>query len=351
MLQQIKILRRPQRCFRASPRHPQRPKGASGDLLRFTCLAAALLCSCSSSQIPLQQFEAANRSYFPPFVTNYFQATEYFTKDFPSLAEARSDIKLIQIRPLNDNVNQQQNETNLSWSADGAFLSYEVMLGNERKILVKNLKGDYTHQLLVLPQGKNTFLDGVIYRAIHSYNAGLSWSKDSTRFAFMSNGGVGEYNIYVGGIGAKEEPVAKSPSKDGYATWNPQGGELAFVSARTGNGDIYLYEFSSQKTKQLSQGNSVDIFPEWSPDGKRVAVMRLITISSSPNAINTAVGVNPLESLNGLKMTCVQPFLQMESLSPSILRPRISRIELLIPKLGTSMCCPWNSQKSIRHST
>ncbi len=33
-------------------------------------------------------------------------------------------------------------------------------------------------------------LDGMVSRTIHSYNAGLSWSRDSTQFAFMSNGGT-----------------------------------------------------------------------------------------------------------------------------------------------------------------
>jgi Tol biopolymer transport system component len=238
-----------------------------------SCLIAAALfsgCALIKRDVPLQEFSGSNGNYFPQFVTKYFTGANYFTADYPSIAEARSDIKLIQIRSLNESSAVSQNETNLSWSADGVFLSYEVIAENQRKILVKNLMGDYTQELLVLPQGKQTFLDGIVSRAIHSYNAGLSWSKDSTRFAFMSNGGIGEYNIYVGGVGAREAVVAKSPSKDGYATWNPKNREIAFVSARSGNGDIYLLDLSSQKVKQLSSSGDVDIFPEWFPDGSKV---------------------------------------------------------------------------------
>src|SRR5690606_24880995 len=104
----------------------------------------------------------------------------------------------------------------------------------------------------------------------YSYNAGLSWSRDSTRFAFMSNGGVGEYDIYVGAVGAAEKAIARSPSKDGYAAWSPQTNELAFVSARSGNGDIYLVNLENEAVEKLSNDVAVDIFPEWFPDGQRI---------------------------------------------------------------------------------
>jgi Tol biopolymer transport system component len=171
------------------------------------------------------------------------------------------------------------NEANLSWSADGVYLGYEVLLDGFRKIMLKDLAGNYSRELQVIPKGPNNFLDGMVVKSAQSYNAGLRWSRDSTRFAFMSNGGVGEYNIYVGAIGAKEKAIANSPTKDGYATWSPSTNEIAFVSGRTGNGDIYLVDLGTKNVTQLSQRKEVDIFPEWFPNGNRI-------VYSSGDALN-----------------------------------------------------------------
>ena len=148
-----------------------------------------------------------------------------------------------------------------------------------RKIMLKNLDGDYVRELRVVPKASGAFLDGMVVKSAQSYNAGLRWSKDSTRFAFMSNGGLGEFGIYVGAIGANEQPVASSPSKDGYANWCPTSNEIAFVSARTGNGDIYLANLTSGSLKRLSNGDNIDLFPEWFPSGNQI-------VFSSGDALN-----------------------------------------------------------------
>jgi Tol biopolymer transport system component len=123
----------------------------------------------------------------------------------------------------------------------------------------------------VIPKGQSAFLDGMVVKSARSYNAGLRWSHDSTRFAFMSNGGVGEYSIYVGAVGAKEKAVAAdSGTKDGSATWSPATNELAFVSARAGSGDVYVVDLGSKGLTRLTAGGAVNIFPDWFPGGNRL---------------------------------------------------------------------------------
>ena len=158
----------------------------------------------------------------------------------------------------------------MSWSVDGAFLGFEVISGSDRKILVKDLVGRFSRELMVIPKGRHDFLDGLVTPSAHSYNAGLRWSRDSTRYAFMSNGGTGDYNIYVGAVGATDRPIAKSNAKDGYASWSPKTNEMAFVSGRSGNGDIYVVDLNNQKLVRVSKSEEVDIFPEWTPDGNAI---------------------------------------------------------------------------------
>ena len=191
-----------------------------------------------TSQVPLTDFKAQDGNYFPPFVTRFFPAIDQFNADYPSIGQARSDLRLIAVKRLNADASAG-NEANLSWSADGAYLGFEVVSQGFRRIMLKDLVGNYSKELQVLPKGSADFLKGMVPSGAQSYNAGLRWSRDSTRFAFMSNGGTGEYNIYVGAVGRNEQIVAKSPTKDGYAAWSPATSEIAFVSSRSGNGDIY----------------------------------------------------------------------------------------------------------------
>ena len=88
-------------------------------------------------------------------------------------------------------------------------------------------------------KSKHDFLEGFISKNIHSYNSGLSWASNSPRFVFMSNGGVGNYDIFLGSLKKKEVPLIQHPSKDGYAKWSDSK-KIAFISSRSGNGDIYL---------------------------------------------------------------------------------------------------------------
>ena len=219
--------------------------------------------------VPLAEFQAKDGSYFPSFVMNFFPSAKDFLKQYPTIDQARQDLTLIEIKQLNS-AETRFNEANLSWSADGVYLGFEVITDGFRKIMLKDLAGNYARDLQMIPKGQDNFLDGMVLKSAQSYNAGLRWSRDSTRFAFMSNGGIGEYNIYVGAIGSHEKPVTKSPTKDGYATWSPATNEIAFVSGRTGNGDIYLVDLKSKDLTRLSASDAVDIFPEWFPSGNRL---------------------------------------------------------------------------------
>jgi Tol biopolymer transport system component len=229
--------------------------------------------------VPLSEFKAEDRKYFPKFLKNFFPRANDFERKNSTLNQAATDIKVIEVKKLNKS-GGRHNEANLSWSADGVYLGYEVIDAEKRQILVKDLGDNYSNVLLKLPkEKKNSFLEGMTRKAIFSYNAGLRWSEDSTRFAFMSNGGVGEYNIYVGAVGSEEKVIAKSPSKEGFAAWNPRKSEIAFVSSRSGNGDIYMVDAYGVGVNRLSKSDDVDIFPDWFPNGNAL-------IYSSGDALN-----------------------------------------------------------------
>jgi TolB protein len=107
-----------------------------------------------------------------------------------------------------------------------------------------------------------------------SYNAGITWSPDEYRFVFMSNGGEGNYDLYLLDLGG-DAPVRLTDhkEKDGQAQWSPAGDSVVFVSGRTGNGDVYLLDLTTRALTRLTRGGKGHLYPRWSPDGKKLVLM------------------------------------------------------------------------------
>jgi dipeptidyl aminopeptidase/acylaminoacyl peptidase len=68
------------------------------------------------------------------------------------------------------------------------------------------------------------------------------------------------------------------------AAWSPDGSQLAFVSSRGDHSFIAIYETRATRIRFLEPSTDRDIEPRWSPDGKRIAYIRLFNISDTPSA-------------------------------------------------------------------
>ena len=58
---------------------------------------------------------------------------------------------------------------------------------------------------------------------------------------------------------------------DGQPKWSPDGREIAFVSNRDGNWEIYGMNPDGSGQVRLTEDEATDISPAWSPDGSRIA--------------------------------------------------------------------------------
>ncbi len=101
------------------------------------------------------------------------------------------------------------------------------------------------------PKSANAFADPAI-------------SPDGSEIAFVCGGdiwtvpaGGGDAHLLVAHAGHTSRPV-----------YSPDGKRLAFVSTRSGNGDLYVLSFDTGKLKRLTFNDAKEVLDGWSRDGK-----------------------------------------------------------------------------------
>jgi dipeptidyl aminopeptidase/acylaminoacyl peptidase len=75
--------------------------------------------------------------------------------------------------------------------------------------------------------------------------------------------------------GAKPEVLFKVRGTVDSLRFSPGGGEIAFVCTRVDHSFIGVYSFADQSLRWLDASLGYDLEPRWSPDGSRIAFLRL----------------------------------------------------------------------------
>ena len=182
------------------------------------------------------------------------------------------------VRPLT-RIESGRNDANPLWSPRGTFIAFERSIGDRKEIIIARPDGSIL-QTIYFQLSENSkeakfFFPGV-YEEV-SYNAGLSWSPTGDRVVFMSNGGEGNYDLYLKEISSKATTTTTRltdyKEKNGHAHWSPVADQIIFVSGRTGKGDIYLLDLATRGLARLTRGGKPYLYPQWSPDGKKIAMI------------------------------------------------------------------------------
>jgi Tol biopolymer transport system component len=169
------------------------------------------------------------------------------------------------------------NDSNPMWSPSGQLIAFERSIGDKREIIVARSDGSVVQKIYCrLSDGDDDmqfFLPGIIDDV--SYNAGLSWSPAERSLVFMSNGGSGNYDLYLlPELGAESTVrLTEHSEKDSHPHWSPVANRLVFVSGRTGSAEIYTMDLADRKVIQLTQGEKTYLYPRWSPDGKKIVMI------------------------------------------------------------------------------
>jgi Tol biopolymer transport system component len=167
------------------------------------------------------------------------------------------------------------NDSNPVWSPSGELIAFERSIGDKKEIIIASQVGVIVQKIylqLADNDEKQFFLPDTFEEV--SYNSGISWSPGGERFVVMSNGGAGNYDIYLGAVGSEgTQRLTDHTAKDGLAHWSPVDDHLVFVSGRTGHGDIYLMDLTTRALRRLTQGDKAYLYPQWSPDGQRIVMI------------------------------------------------------------------------------
>ncbi len=120
---------------------------------------------------------------------------------------------------------------------------------------------------MAIPVGSNVFAQrakaAVSVEGLPSFTE-PAISPDRSEIAFVSGGDV--WTVAAGGGDA--HLLVSHPSYDSRPLYSPDGKTLAFMSTRTGGGDIYLLTLATSELRRLTFADGSEHLDSWSRDGK-----------------------------------------------------------------------------------
>lgn len=159
--------------------------------------------------------------------------------------------------------NHPRHDDNPVWSPDGRWIAFD-----------SNREATY-HIYKIQPDGENLqqLTHGVVDR---NYNA--AWSPDSQSIAFASSRAAP--GIYImDADGGNPRRLPNQPQRGHMPSWSPDGKQIAFSDTMLGGHrdpllgggqDIYTLNVDGSQLRRRTRHPSMDIFPDWSPDGRSI---------------------------------------------------------------------------------
>lgn len=110
----------------------------------------------------------------------------------------------------------------------------------------------------------------------HAYQGGLTCDPvDATRCAFESYRS-GNLDLYLQAADGSPMPLAEDAAGDYDPAWRPGTAQVAFVSWRRGDKDLFLVDVANGELTQLMRDATDEEAPAWHPDGAQLAFVRWV---------------------------------------------------------------------------
>jgi Tol biopolymer transport system component len=128
---------------------------------------------------------------------------------------------------------------------------------------------------LVPPVGDEILQTGRRLTDDDYYDYDIAWSPDGSQMAFVSNRDL-NFEIYLldtTGVNQNIRRITNHLSPDRHPTWSRDGQWLAFASERDGNSEIYVVSVNGGEPRRVTDNESRNLEPAWSPDGTHIAYL------------------------------------------------------------------------------
>lgn len=103
----------------------------------------------------------------------------------------------------------------------------------------------------------------------------LAWSPGSDQIvfsAFNRNDPESNQELEIADVTTGSfTPIYEAAAHIGYVSWSPDGSRIAFTMAREDTSDIYVVHPDGSNLTRLTQGDTYNISPRWSPDSSLIS--------------------------------------------------------------------------------
>ena len=111
---------------------------------------------------------------------------------------------------------------------------------------------------------------------------GPSWSPDGNRFVYVKKKGEANSDLFIYDFrSGNSDQLTYSDASEWTPAWSPDSRHIAFVSDRNGNRDVYVYSFESKKNRLIVGSDEREAAPSWSPDSKEIYFARFDTVNNT----------------------------------------------------------------------
>ncbi|RPI50792.1 MAG: hypothetical protein EHM56_10385, partial [Chloroflexi bacterium] len=101
-----------------------------------------------------------------------------------------------------------------------------------------------------------------------------AWSQDGSRLAYQGCDQRGNRcAVWVMQPGGTNPAPLTTDASDTAPAWSPDGSQVAFVSARSGNWEIYVVEMATGAERRRTDSKAADVARTWAPDGRRLGLL------------------------------------------------------------------------------
>jgi len=151
-------------------------------------------------------------------------------------------------------------------------------IGGGMIAFVSDRDGDYEIYLMEFPSAEEA--QPVEYQLTYNdaKDSVPEWSPDGKKIAYASTRD-GNWEIYILDVeqalhapnGIVLQRLTNHESDDLSPVWSPDGTQIAFASKRDGDWDIYVMGADGTHIRPLTDSPGIETKPSWSPDGSKIA--------------------------------------------------------------------------------